>query len=214
MEAKSIEIKAFLLSLGTIILIEGAARLLISRGLYNPMIVLGGTRVLETGVIVSCALLWGKGLPSIGLARAKIAPGIRRGLVWSAGFALVAALASAVLYIAGIDLLILLKVRLPGRLSEIFIFFLIGGIIGPIAEEMFFRGMLYGFLRRWGVVVAIVVSTGVFVLAHPISQGFPIPQAAGGIVFALAYEMEGSLMTPIVIHVLGNLALFTLSLIA
>jgi membrane protease YdiL (CAAX protease family) len=51
------------------------------------------------------------------------------------------------------------------------------------------------------------------VLAHPISRGFPIPQAAGGIVFALAYEIEGSLMTPIVIHVLGNLSLFTLSLI-
>jgi membrane protease YdiL (CAAX protease family) len=78
----------------------------------------------------------------------------------------------------------------------------------------FFRGMLYGFLRRWGVVVAIVVSTGVFVLAHPISQGFPLPQVAGGIVFALAYELEGSLMTPIVIHVLGNFAIFTLSMIS
>ena len=213
METKPIEIKVFLLTLGAIILIEGAARFLISRGLYDSMIVLGVIRVLETGIIVSCVLLWGKGLPSIGLARAKIAPGIRRGLVWSAGFALVAGFASAVLYMAGIDFLTLLKVRLPGRLSEIFIFFLIGGLIGPIAEEMFFRGMFYGFLRRWGVVVAIVVSTGLFVLAHPISQGFPIPQAVGGIVFALAYEIEGSIMTPMVIHVLGNLALYTLSLI-
>lgn len=212
METKPIGIKVFLLSLGVIILIEGAARLLISRGLYNSMIVLGGTRILETGIIVSCVLLWGKGLPSIGLARAKIAPGIKRGLIWSACFALVAAFASVVLYMVGLDPLKLIAVRLPGRLSEILIFFLIGGIVGPIAEEMFFRGMLYGFLRRWGVVVAIVVSTGVFVLAHPISQGFPIPQAVGGIVFALAYEIEGSLMTPIVIHVLGNLALFTLSM--
>ena len=212
METKPIGIKVFLLSLGVIILIEGAARLLISRGLYNSMIVLGGTRILETGIIVSCVLLWGKGLPSIGLARAKIAPGIKRGLIWSACFPLVAAFASVVLYMVGLDPLKLIAVRLPGRLSEILIFFLIGGIVGPIAEEMFFRGMLYGFLRRWGVVVAIVVSTGVFVLAHPISQGFPIPQAVGGIVFALAYEIEGSLMTPIVIHVLGNLALFTLSM--
>ena len=213
MEAKPIEIRPFLLSITAIILIEAAARLLISRDLYNPMIILGGTRVLETGIIVSCVLFWGKGLPSIGLAGAKIASGLRRGLIWSAGFGLASALGFAVLYLAGIDLLTLLKVRLPGRLSEILIFFLIGGIVGPIAEELFFRGMLYGFLRRWGVVVAIVASTGVFVLAHPISQGFPIPQAAGGIVFALAYEIEGSLITPIVIHVLGNLALFTLSLI-
>jgi membrane protease YdiL (CAAX protease family) len=213
METKSIEIKVFLLTLGAIILVEGAARLLISRGLYDSMIVLGVTRVLETGIIVSCVLLWGKGLPSIGLARARIAHGIRRGLIWSAGFALVVALASAVLYLAGIDLLILLKVPLPGRLSQILIFLLIGGIVGPIAEELFFRGILYGFLRRWGIVVAIVVSTGLFVLAHPISQGFPLPQAAGGIVFALAYEIEGSLMTPMVIHVLGNLALYGLSFV-
>ena len=213
MEAKQIEVKVFLLALGAIILIEAGARLLISRGFYTPMIILGGTRVLETGVIVSCILLWGQGLPSIGLARAQIAPGIRRGLIWSAGFALVVALASAVLYLAGIDLLILLKVPLAGRLSQILIFLLIGGIVGPIAEELFFRGILYGFLRRWGIVVAIVVSTGLFVLAHPISQGFPLPQVVGGIVFALAYEIEGSLMTPMVIHILGNLALYGLSLV-
>jgi membrane protease YdiL (CAAX protease family) len=213
METKPIEIKVILLTLGAIILIEGAARLLILRGLYNSMIVLGVTRVLETGIIVSCVLLWGKGLPSIGLARSHIACGIRRGLIWSAGFALVVALASAVLYVAGVDLLVLLKVRLPERLSQILIFLLIGGIVGPITEELFFRGILYGFLRRWGVVIAVFVSTGVFVLAHPISQGFPLPQAVGGIVFALAYEIEGSIMTPIVIHVLGNQALYTLSLI-
>jgi membrane protease YdiL (CAAX protease family) len=213
METKPVEIKVFLLTLGALILIEGVARLLISSGLYDSMIVLGVTRVLETGIIVSCVLLWGKGLPSIGLARARIAHGVRRGLIWSAGFAVVVALASAVLYVARIDPLVLLRVRLPGRLSQILLFLLVGGIVGPIAEELFFRGILYGFLRRWGIVVAIVVSTGLFVLAHPISQGFPVPQAAGGIVFALAYEIEGSLMTPIVIHVLGNLALYTLSLI-
>jgi len=213
METKPVEIKVFLLTLGALILIEGVARLLISSGLYDSMIVLGVTRVLETGIIVSCVLLWGKGLPSIGLARARIAHGVRRGLIWSAGFAVVVALASAVLYAAGIDPLVLLRVRLPGRLSQILLFLLVGGIVGPIAEELFFRGILYGFLRRWGIVVAIVVSTGLFVLAHPISQGFPVPQAVGGIVFALAYEIEGSIITPIVIHVLGNLALYTLSLI-
>jgi hypothetical protein len=213
METKPIEIKVILLTLGALILIEGAARFLISRGLYDSMIVLGVTRVLETGIIVSCVLLWGKGLPSIGLARARIAYGIMRGLIWSVGFALVVALASAVLYVAGIDLLLLLKVHLPKRVSQILLFLLVGGIVGPIAEELFFRGILYGFLRRWGVVVAIFVSTGLFVLAHPISQGFPLPQAVGGIVFALAYEIEGSIMTPIVIHVLGNQALYTLSLI-
>jgi hypothetical protein len=35
----------------------------------------------------------------------------------------------------------------------------------------------------------------------------------GGIIFALAYEIERSLMVPVTIHVLGNMAIFTLSLI-
>ncbi|GAF95541.1 unnamed protein product [marine sediment metagenome] len=53
----------------------------------------------------------------------------------------------------------------------------------------------------------------IFVLAHPIFLGIPLAQVVGGIVFAVAYEMEGSLMVPITIHVLGNLAIFTLFLI-
>jgi len=32
-------------------------------------------------------------------------------------------------------------------------------------------------------------------------------------VFALAYELEGSLLAPIVIHSLGNLAIFSLMLL-
>ena len=53
-----------------------------------------------------------------------------------------------------------------------------------------------------------------FVLAHPIFPVIPIPQVVGGIVFAVAYEIEGSLMVPITIHAQGNLAIFTLSLIS
>jgi len=52
------------------------------------------------------------------------------------------------------------------------------------------------------------------VLAHPIFPGIPLPQVVVGIVFAVAYEIEGSLMVPITIHILGNLAIFTLSLIS
>ena len=47
----------------------------------------------------------------------------------------------------------------------------------------------------------------VFVLAHPIFPGIPLAQVVGGIVFAVGYEIEGSLMVPITIHVLGNLAI-------
>jgi hypothetical protein len=45
-------------------------------------------------------------------------------------------------------------------------------------------------------------------------QGVFVHQVVGGIVFAVAYEVEGSLLVPITIHVLGNMAIFTLSLIS
>jgi hypothetical protein len=35
----------------------------------------------------------------------------------------------------------------------------------------------------------------------------------GGILFAVAYELEKNLLVPIIIHVLGNLAIFVLALI-
>ena len=44
--------------------------------------------------------------------------------------------------------------------------------------------------------------------------GLPVTQAIGAVVFALAYERAGSLAAPIAIHVLGNCAIFALSLLA
>jgi membrane protease YdiL (CAAX protease family) len=214
MEAKQIEIKALFISLAAVVFIEAAARMVISPGLGYPMIILGGARLVETGLIILCVLVWGKGFPSIGLTQSTIVPGFRKGLMWSAGFAVVAFLAFVVLFVVGIDPLSLIYVRLPAKHSETILYFLVGGMVAPLAEEIFFRGMLYGFLRRWGIVVAVVLSTLMFVLAHPIFPGIPLPQVVGGIVFAVAYEIEGSLMVPITIHVLGNLAIFTLSLMS
>jgi membrane protease YdiL (CAAX protease family) len=93
-----------------------------------------------------------------------------------------------------------------------------------VAEEIFFRGVIYGYVKgalhrimpeNWNhgaVGGALLVSTFLFVAAHTGNSGIPLPQLVGGIVFCLSYEREKSLMTPIVIHSLGNLALFSLSL--
>jgi hypothetical protein len=86
-------------------------------------------------------------------------------------------------------------------------------VLEPVAEEVFFRGIVYGFLRKWGVLLALVGTTAVFVAAHTLRAGIPLPQIVGGMVFAIAYEMEGSLLVPIVIHVLGNAAIFSLCLL-
>jgi hypothetical protein len=57
------------------------------------------------------------------------------------------------------------------------------------------------------------MSTLLFVLSHPSRHTIPVPQMIGGILFAVAYEMEKNLLAPITIHILGNLAIFILALI-
>ena len=89
--------------------------------------------------------------------------------------------------------------------------FLVGGLIAPIAEEVYFRGLLYGYLRRWGFWTALLVSTLVFTLLHGSAPGAPLPQLVGGLVFATAYEIEKRLLVPILIHILGNTAIFSIT---
>jgi len=214
MEAEQIEIKTLVISLAAMVCIEVATRVVISKDLYNQMIILGVTRLLEIILLMLIVLIWGRGLSSIGLARFTMVSGLKKGLIWSAGFGMVAFFAFVVLFAVGINGLTVIQAHLPGKPSEIILFFVIGGMVGPIAEEIFFRGILYGFLRRWGVVVALVLSTLIFVLTHPINHGVPVNQVVGGVVFAVAYEVEGSLMAPITIHALGNMAIFTLSWIS
>jgi membrane protease YdiL (CAAX protease family) len=213
LEAKRIKIKTLLICLAAIFFVEAARWLVGSRHLWDPMIGLGTARLVETILILLVVLLWGKGLPSIGLAPSKIFPGIIKGLTWSVGFGVVALLGFFILTILGHDPLPLIKTPLPRRENDILLFFLVGGIVAPVAEEVLFRGIFYGFFRRWGVVVALVLSTSLFVLPHLGSHGLPITQIVGGVLFATAYEIEGSLMTPITIHSLGNTAIFTISLV-
>ena len=46
------------------------------------------------------------------------------------------------------------------------------GLLVPLAEEVIFRGVLYSWLRRWGVALAVVVSALVFGLFHGLNVIF------------------------------------------
>lgn len=210
MEAKKIQIKTLFLCLAAVLAVELGTRVATA----HPMIILGGARLLEILLIVLIVVTWGNGLSSIGLARSEMVSGLKKGLIWSAGFGAITSIACIGLFAASINPLTFIQARIPTQTSDLILFFIVGGILGPVAEELFFRGILYGFLRRWGVIVALVLSTLIFVLCHPINSGIPVTRLLGGILFAVVYEISGSLMVPITIHGLGNLAIFTLSLIS
>ncbi len=212
MEADRIEIKTVLIFVAVVAVIESAVGIAASTCAYSSIFLLGAARLLEAVLIVLIVSTRERGLSSIGLAPYGMFSGLKRGLVWSAGFGIIVLLVFAALFAFGINPIALIHTRLPAGQSKVVLFFLIGGVISPVAEEIFFRGIIYRFFRRWGVFVAVTLSTLFFVLAHPIGSGLPLPQITGGILFAVAYEKEGNLTVPITIHILGNIAIFSLAI--
>jgi hypothetical protein len=89
-------------------------------------------------------------------------------------------------------------------------------VAAPLSEEIFFRGFMYGGLRRrlapWA---AALVSGLVFGMLHftgPDSIGVIPPLAVLGALLALLYERTGSLWPPILLHAVNNaLALVVLT---
>lgn len=83
--------------------------------------------------------------------------------------------------------------------------FLTVTFIAPICEEIVYRGLLWGALeQRWGRVVAVVVSTVVFALAHfePVRAPLLVVVA---IPIALARLYTGGLLAGIAAHQVTNL---------
>ncbi len=211
MEANRITLKTLYISLITLFLVELARALLFSGKQMPLMPVLGISRLIEICCYVFIVIFWGEGLSSIGLAGYQLLPGIKKGLIWSFCFGAIVLLVACLLYISGINPLIYIRSKMPTQKWDLILFFLVGGFIAPVVEEILFRGILFGFFRRWGFIIALLFSSLVFAFAH--YPGVSIIQITGGIIFGISYEIEGKLMVPIIIHILANLALFTLSVI-
>lgn len=87
-------------------------------------------------------------------------------------------------------------------------------IVAPLAEELFFRGFVFGGLIRYvGVVWAMVISGLIFAMFHVTSGdtiGLILPFTLVGALFAWLYYRTGSLWTNIGAHLLFNLFSFVL----
>jgi membrane protease YdiL (CAAX protease family) len=78
-------------------------------------------------------------------------------------------------------------------------------LCAPIAEEIFFRGFLFGGLTRYVPLwAAALLSGAVFSLAHA-NIGLIIPFTIVGAILALLYARTNSLVTNISVHLLFNL---------
>ena len=91
---------------------------------------------------------------------------------------------------------------------------LIIGIIGPIAEEVFFRGFAYRALKqRFGLWPGVVLS-GLFFAAIHGNPAALLPIFFIGMVLAVVYERTGNLAAPIGLHCANNLLVVLLYFVA
>ncbi|MDP3703614.1 MAG: type II CAAX endopeptidase family protein, partial [Candidatus Omnitrophota bacterium] len=90
---------------------------------------------------------------------------------------------------------------------------LLACVIGPIAEEFFFRGVVYGAIRsRTSRLVAMLISGGLFAVTHTNLMGF-LPIGVLGCLLAYLYERTGTLIASITVHVFHNSLLLAFAMI-
>lgn len=74
----------------------------------------------------------------------------------------------------------------------------------PLGEELFFRGTVFGLLKKMSVPAASVISSLIFALSHASIQGF-ICAFFAGLVLCMIYKRTGNLILPVICHATNNL---------
>lgn len=102
-------------------------------------------------------------------------------------------------------------IEMTGR-QELLYFLLITCLLGPIAEEMVYRGVLMNtFLKDSPWYGDVLLSACVFGYVHVSSGLTPLAfftYASGGAILALLYRKTHSLYYPILLHILINMTAF------
>lgn len=87
-------------------------------------------------------------------------------------------------------------------------------IVGPLSEELFFRGLLFQGLLQWGHRPAVIGSAAAFALYH--FTGFNVPSflavtvaALFGLVYGQVFLRRKNLAEPILVHSFINISAIT-----
>lgn len=85
-------------------------------------------------------------------------------------------------------------------------------VLVPLAEELFFRGLLLGELRRrWGSLAAVLLVTAVFAAMH-VPMGQQVPMGVLALVFCVITLASGSVLWAIGLHAAWNALAVTKSI--
>lgn len=86
-------------------------------------------------------------------------------------------------------------------------------IIAPVAEEIAFRGGLFGYIRtRTRRLVALIIPSLLFAIVHGNLRSFPL-LFIFAVILSIAYERTGRISVPIIAHALLNASTIALILL-
>jgi membrane protease YdiL (CAAX protease family) len=214
----AIALGVFILSGVAYAVIVGAAGLSAAEAEDSPGPLLGATFVQDALLIAGAFYVVARAAGSdparaLGIRRTPLGPAI--------GWAL------AVLFAFWVANVILLQIfgdppdqEITEEIKEETAALAIAGYIGitcllaPVAEETFFRGLLFPMLReRWGTIAGVIVTGAIFSLVH--ASGSP-PEAlivlfVLGAGLCLLYLRTGSLLPCIGLHALNNAIAFAVT---
>ncbi|MEL7564061.1 MAG: CPBP family intramembrane glutamic endopeptidase [Dehalobacterium sp.] len=98
--------------------------------------------------------------------------------------------------------------------GELFLAVIMGVVLAPIGEEVYFRGFLYPALRQhFGAAKGIIITALFFSCMH-FDLYRLIPIAAGGIGLTYLYERSGNIWTNIIAHGVWNAIMIALLIFA
>ena len=193
-----------------------------------PLPTIAALAVIQNAVFAASAVYvarvkYGLPLAAVGLTIGTWTQRLRQGAVAAAaGIAgnsigqsvTVAALAIWMGRQAATDLVVRQEVHTPvyrilpqlHQRSEIAVLAVLVGVVVPIGEEIFFRGLAFGALRRvMNRHLAVLLSALFFAAAHlePVAL---LPIVLLGVVLAYTYDYTGSLVPGMIAHGVNNLA--------
>ena len=145
MAAKIINLKTLLLSAGVILAVELGLHWVAWPKNISSLVLLGIARVLEGLILLATVQLFcPRGTAAIGLRFRNFSNGLKKGLVWSAGFGILVLLVSIILYLtSGINAFEIMQSGRPTAKGGIWLFLIIGGVVASTLATLLVMPVLY-----------------------------------------------------------------------
>ena len=156
----------FILSILIIIIIEKIGYYFIDKAYYPQILSILILRTLDITILLILSYFFHPYLLNY-FSKNKLINGLKWGAFISISFAIVTGLSGLTFFIiTGKNPALLIKMSIPKAPLSLTLFFITGVLVSPIAEEIFFRGVIYKSLRRYGMVTALLISSALFALCH------------------------------------------------